>query len=108
MPTGTLTADGTEQVVDTINPGVPGFVFYYIDLSNMGLGDEVVVTEKVDVDNDGTFNQFQSQTFSDSQSSPVISQSANLLTLGPVDVKLTLNQTAGTNRDYNWAYGVKH
>lgn len=108
MATGTLSADGTEQTIDTLQPGVPGFAFWYVDLENMAAGDTVVIREKVDVDNDSTFEQFQSVTYSDSQTNPVVSQSANLLTLADVDVRITLEQTAGTNRDYPWATGVKH
>jgi len=108
MTTGTLTADGTEQTIDTLSPGVPGFAFWYVDLENMASGDTVVIREKVDVDNDGTFEQFQDVTYSDAQTNPVVSQSANLLTLTNVDVKITLEQTGGTNRDYPFATGVKH
>lgn len=106
MPTGTLTADGTEQTVFTATDG-PGFVFWYVDLENMAGGDTVVLREKVDVDNDGVFEQFQSVTYSDAQTSPVISQSANLLSDATVPVRVTLEQTGGVNRDYPYAYGVK-
>jgi hypothetical protein len=108
MATGSIDADGTLQVVDTLSPGVPGFAFWYVNLKNMQDGDTVAITEEVDVNGNGTFNQFESQTFSDSQSNPVVSQSANLLTLKNVDVRITLEQTVGTNRTYTYATGVKH
>lgn len=108
MTTGTLSADGTEQTIDTLSPGVPGFAFWYVNLENMASGDTVVLREKVDVDGDGTFEQFSEVTYSDAQTSPVVSQSANLMTLSNVDVSVTLEQTGGTNRDYPWATGVKH
>ena len=108
MSTGTLTADGTEQTIDTLNPGVPGFCFWYVDLENMASGDTVVIRENVDVDGDGTYEVFNKSTYSDSQSEPIISQSANLMTLNGVPIRITLEQTGGINRDYPWATGVKH
>lgn len=106
MPTGTLSADGTEQAVFTANTG-PGEVFWYVDLENMAGGDTVILREKVDVDDDGTFEQFQNVTYSDAQTNPVISQSANLLVDETVPVRVTLEQTGGTLRDFPWSYGVK-
>jgi hypothetical protein len=108
MATGTLSADGTEQTIDTLTPGVPGFAFWYVDLENMAGGDTVVLRERVDVDDDGTFEQFSEVTYSDAQTNAVVSQSANLMTLSDVDVRITLEQTGGTNRNYPWATGVKH
>lgn len=111
MPTGTLTADGTEQTVATLNPGVPGEVYWYVDLENMESSDSVTVRERVDVDGDGTYELFNASTYTDAQSEPVISQSASLLVLSGVPVRITLEQTAtGANgyKIFPYAAGVKH
>jgi hypothetical protein len=108
MATGTLTADGTEQVIDTLDPGVPGFVFWYVDLSNLDDGDEVIVRERIDLDGDGSYELFTGSKYAGPQNLPIINQSSNLLTLNNVPVRVTLEQTAGTNRDYAWGTGVKH
>lgn len=106
MPqTGTLTADGTEQTIFTTSDA-PGVVYWYLDLSNLQDGDSVTVREKVDINGNGTYNTHEETTYTDSQSIPIISQSSDLLTLGSVPVRLTLEQTAGTNRDYKYAEGV--
>lgn len=103
MPTGTFTADGTEQTIDTLNPGAPGFVFWHVDLSNMSPGDRVVLRERVDVEGDGTYEVFTKTEFADSQEEPVVGQSSNLLVLSGVPARITLEQTVGTNRDYSWS-----
>lgn len=108
MAIGTLTADGTEQVVDTLEPGVPGFVFWYVDLSSLDDGDEVIVRERIDLDDDGTYELFTVSKYAGPQDRPMINQSSNLLTLSNVPVRVTLEQTAGTNQDYTWGTGVKH
>lgn len=106
MPSGTLTADGTEQTIDTLTPAAPGVVFWYIDLENMVSGDTVVIRERVDVDGDGTYEIFNTYTYTDAQVAPVISQSENLMTDTGLPVRITLEQTAGTNRSYPWQTGV--
>lgn len=103
--TGTLSADGTEQTVFTRSPSETSQVHYYISLGNMASGDTVVVREKVDVTGDGTFETFASETFNDAQSEPVVGPSANFMAQSGTDVRVTLEQTAGTNRNFDHAEG---
>jgi hypothetical protein len=105
MPTGTLTADGMEQTIATLDPGAPGFVFWYVDLSNLSTDDEVVIREKVDVDGDGNYELFTEATYADTQDEPVVSQSANLLVLSGVPVRISLEHVEGTHRDYSGGRG---
>lgn len=104
--TGTLSADGTEQTVFTVNPATAGTAVYYLDLVNMASGDTVVVREKVDVDDDGTFSTFASTTFTDAQTESVVGPSTDFLAHSSAPFRVTVEQTGGTNRDYPFAHGV--
>lgn len=104
--TGTLSADGTEQTVFTMSPATAGTAHYYLDLANMASGDTVVVREKADVDNGGTFTVFSSTTYSDAQTESVVGPSTDFLAHSTVPFRVTLEQTGGTNRSYPFAHGV--
>lgn len=106
MPSGTITADGTEQEAFTASTG-PGEVFWYVSTRNLQAGDEVVIRQKVDVDNNSSFETHREQTLSGAQSSPVVSQNEQLLVDSEVPVKITVEQTSGTLRDLPFVYGVK-
>jgi len=108
MTSGTISADGTEQVVFTTSVNAPGFTFWYIDLSNLASGDTLVIREKADIDNNGAFETIHETTYSDAQSEPLVFQSGNLLTNTDCPVKVTIEQTSGTNRSYDYYKGVKH
>lgn len=108
MSTGILSSDGTEQTIDTLSPNVPGFAFWYVDVSSMGSGDTITIREKVDVDGTGSFENFTLVEYSGQQTNPIVSQSSNLLTLSDVDVRITLEQTQGEPNDYPYATAVKH
>lgn len=108
MGSGTITADGTEQTVFTSSVNAAGFVFYYLDLSNMASGDTLVIREKADLDNDGTYETIYETTYSDAQAEPLVFQSGNFLTNTDCPVRVTIEQTGGTNRGYDYYNGVKH
>lgn len=106
MASGTVTSDATEQVAFTTQSG-PGFLFWYIDLNPMVSGDTVTIREKIDVNNTGVFSEFQTVEYTGAQTNSVVSQSANLLTDETIPVRVTIQQTGGSFKTYQYAYGVK-
>lgn len=95
---GTLSATGAEdtvkQIDDTVNQ-----LHCFIDLTLMQAGDTVVVRQYMKVKSGGTFVKYAEETYSDAQTLPmlyVVTKPANY------GIKITLEQTAGTNRDYDW------
>ena len=104
MPTliseGTLTADGTEQELDTIS--VNGYYQFSISLANMAAADVVKVRFYKKVKTTGTLSRFHVETYNDAQDEP----ESPVVDSGPFwvanEFKVTLEQTAGTNRDFDW------
>lgn len=95
----TLTADGTEQ--DILNETDIGKYEGYIDLSNMALGDSVTIKEYVKLKIGGNLRQYATNTYTDAQTEPVIHQVRKLTIHG---IRITLEQTAGVNRDYDYNF----
>ncbi len=96
------TADGTEQTIYA-NTSTRPFIFrnVNIDLSNMAAGDTTVIKKYAMID--GTnYRLIQSTTYSGAQTLTGIIVSGN--EGGVTGVKITLTQTAGTNRAYPWTY----
>jgi len=105
MPTvsaqGDLTADGTEQTVWDVTTSK--WFSGYIDLENMASGDTVVLKQYLKVRSTGVATLVQiepSVTYTDAQTG----KNVVYFTPMPSDVeyKVTLTQTAGTNRVYPW------
>jgi len=96
---GTLTADGTEQtVVEVITLGT---LEGYIDLANMQAGDSVTIREYVKLKSGGTYRLYDSATYTDAQSKPAL----HIVKLPTrYGIKVTLEQTAGVYRDYNYNF----
>ena len=101
MPTqagsGTQTAIiGTEHTLfdSSFNKTYAG----YIDLANMASGDTTEIRVKIKV-NSGTLGVWHVDTYTDAQTSPI-------LYLSPLpsnsQYRLTLKQTVGTGRSYDW------
>jgi len=96
------TADGTEQTIYA-NTSTRPFIFrnVNIDLSNMAAGDTTVIKKYAMID--GTnYRLIQSTTYSGAQTLTGIIVSGN--EGGVTGVKVTIQQTAGTNRAYPWTY----
>jgi hypothetical protein len=92
-------------VVDTLDLGVPEFVFWYVDLSNLSDQETLIIRERIDVDGDGTYEKHTVRQYTNSQDVPVISQSNSLMTHSGVPVRITLEETEGAGNDYPWARG---
>lgn len=96
---GTLTADGTEQTLATVTDG--GTFMLALDLSNMALGDKILIRASVKLFSGEASSQFDERLFQQDQTSnPIVLMDP---IPAPIEVKYTLEQTAGTNRDFPWA-----
>jgi len=101
MPTvnsqGDLTADGTEQQLldDTTNKWFSGWV----DLENMASGDTVILRYYIKARSAGvaTLSKWTTDTYTNAQTNPMVF-------IAPlpsdIEIKITLQQTTGTNRVY--------
>lgn len=98
VDSGTVTADGTEQTVDTISNG--GVYVWAVDLSNMASGDSVTLRVKDKVLSGGSAVLAFEETYTGAQavdwvcSEPIAAAH---------EITFTLEQTAGTNRQYAWS-----
>jgi hypothetical protein len=101
---GTLTADGTEQIVasrtDTLEFQLDG----YIDLSNLASGDTIVIREWMIIKSGGSYVRYAEATYSGAQSPPLL----HIITKPAVyGLKVTLQQTAGTYRSFDYQFFVR-
>jgi len=97
---GTLTADGTEQ--DLVN--VSGRAKYegWVDLANMASGDTVVVREYVRFRSGEPWRLYATTTYTGAQTEPAIHATRKLSEYG---WRVTLQQTAGVMRTYDYWFG---
>lgn len=96
---GTLVADGSEQGVTEL-VGL-ATLEGWIDLSNMQAGDAVVIKEYVKLKSGGTYILYDSAEYSGVQAKPAL----HVVKLpAKYGVKVTLQQTAGTNREYDYNF----
>jgi len=102
MPT--LTDSGTQTAtggVDVLTDTVDNKYFTFkIDLSNMAAGDTTVLKIYDMVLNGGTLALWFTKTFVNAQTNPIFFLAPLWIT---EEIKITLQQTAGTNRNYDWA-----
>ena len=95
---GTLTADGSEQTIKEITSLV-NKLHCFIDLTAMQAGDTVVVRQYMKIKAAGSFIKYAEETYSDAQTLPMLYIVTKPAKEG---IRITLEQTAGTNRDYDW------
>ena len=95
---GTLTATGAEdtikEILTTINK-----LHCFIDLTAMQAGDTIVVRQYMTIKSAGSPIKYAEETFSDVQTLPMLYVVTKPARYG---IKITLEQTLGTNRDYDW------
>jgi hypothetical protein len=97
----TITADGTEQTLTdqtgTLEFQLDGFV----DLTNMASGDTVVIREYMKIKSGGDYVKYAEETYSGAQSIPLL----HILTKpSRYGLKITLQQTAGTYRSFDYQF----
>ena len=103
---GTLTADGTEQTlyIDNEPLGCWNPIVMFVDLDNMILGDTIVLRAYYRLLDGGTLKLWDSQTFTGIDGS--LANSAKIMNISfepnRHGLQVTLEQTGGTNRDYDW------
>ena len=96
---GTLKANGTEQTV--VEYSGLGKIIGYIDLQNMQAGDTVVIRMYVKLKSDGNYKKYDEGTYTGVQSKPVIYIRPKESHYG---VKVTLQQTAGVMREFDYNF----
>lgn len=102
---GTLTADGTEQIVKEFTPSNVMIAYRgLLDLSNMETGDTVVVTEYYKLKSGGIYLKMDSYSFSGAQTAyPVVDITPQMP--NRYGSKVTIQQTAqgaGGYKDFDW------
>ncbi len=104
MPTVTeqalTTADGTEQVLAAITDS--GVYVLIVHMENMLASDQTILRVKQKVLSGGALQTNLAVTFDDAQVDPDKLQ-ATYGFVCPQGMTFTLEQTAGTNRDYDWS-----
>ena len=96
---GTLSADGTEQ--DLVNVSGRGKYEGLIDLANMTSGDTVLIKEYVKLKSEGAWRLYATTTYTGAQTECAIHATRKLSEYG---WRITLQQTAGVNRDYDYEF----
>ncbi len=95
---GTLSATGAEDTIKEITATV-NKLHCFVDLTAMQAGDTIVVRQYMKIKAAGTFIKYADETYSDVQALPML----YVVTKPAKDgIRITLEQTAGTNRDYDW------
>lgn len=94
---GTLTATGTED--DIRESTVEGKLHCFVDLTAMQAGDTIVIRQYMKIKAAGSYVKYAEETFSDVQSLPMLYVVTKPSKHG---IRISLEQTAGTNRDYDW------
>lgn len=94
---GVITADGTEQVLveDVDLSTLSGF----LDLAMMQAGDTVVIRQYIDLN--GGYKLYAEESYNDNQVQPAL----HLTPKGSnTKMKITLQQTAGTYRQFGYEF----
>lgn len=96
--TGTLTATGAEdtikEITDTINK-----LHCFLDMTNMAAADSVTIRQYMKIKAAGSYIKYAEEVFTDVQTIPML-----YIVIKPArhGIKITLEQTAGTYRDFDW------
>lgn len=96
---GTLTADGTEQKVGELT--TLGRITGYISLKNLAVSDVLRLRLYVKLLSSGTYELYDLSDYADIQVTPVIYIRTKE---GQYGVKVTLEQTAGSYRTFDYAF----
>lgn len=93
VKSGNITANGTEQTL--LEYEDVGRVIGYIDLSEMDVGDSVILRQYMRLEKKGAYKKYAQQTFGGFQDPPLLYVTPKETDLG---IKFTLEQTAGAFR----------
>jgi hypothetical protein len=87
--------DGTEQTLVEKTDDKMGLLEGYVDLSAMASGDTIVIRQYMKVKTGGNYIQYNEDTYSDVQSSPLLHVVTKAV---KTSIMVTAEQTAGVNR----------
>lgn len=99
LGSGVLTADGLEQLVAEIT-GL-NRIMGYVNLSNLQAGDSVILKQYVKLLFLGSYSKYDEQSYSGVQTDPVVYIRSKESQFG---VKITLQQTVGVNRSFEYDF----
>jgi hypothetical protein len=99
LGSGVLNADGSEQLVAEIT-GL-NRIMGYVNLINLQAGDSVILKQYVKLLFLGSYSKYDEQPYSDVQPDPVIYIRSKESQFG---VKITLQQTGGVNRSFEYDF----
>lgn len=94
---GTLTADGTEQIVREYT-GL-GKLHAYIDLTNMVAGNSTTIRQFMKIKAAGAYAKYAEETYTGAQTLPLLHI---IMKPGKFGVKVTLQQAAVVFKTYDW------
>ena len=92
-------ANGTEQILLDIGQGA--LITGYVDLSEMQVGDTVVLRMYVKVRSDADYKLYASQTYKDAQSEPIVCILPRYTAYG---TRFTLQQTSGSFKRFKYIF----
>ena len=95
LSSGNIDADGSEQLL-TEYAGA-GKISGYIDLSEMGSGDEIIIRQYVKVLSTSPYQKYAEETYSGVQNPPLLYLQRRETDIG---MKVTLQQTLGVYRKF--------
>ena len=98
---GSLLMSGAEQTLVEKLDDKAGLVEGMINLAPMASGDTVVVREYMQVISTGTYAKYAEETYADAQA---ISLLQLLTRISTHDIKVTIQQTAGTYRTFEYSF----
>lgn len=99
---GTTTTDGTEQtLVDLSSATTPGIYKLVFDTRNMASGNTTILRVYKKAKVGGTLSLLSETTYTDAQDPPLKEIDGLTCALG-IELKITLERTAGTDRAYDW------
>lgn len=98
---GSISANGTEQTLVESTGTLEFQLDGYVDLSNMQAGDTIVIREYMKIAPGGNYIKYAEETYSGAQTIPLL----HILTKpARYGLKVTLQQTGGTNRNYQYQF----
>lgn len=100
---GSVTADGTEQnvVLDEVAGNPSRYLEGYIDLNNMAAGDTVVIRQYMSLVTPVAYRKYAEETYTGAQTLPGL---FIVTKPGRYGIRLTLQQTAGTYRSFQYQF----
>lgn len=100
---GTVTTDGTEQILHNFTSATPaaGIVKLVLDTTNMASGNTTII-RAYKKSSGGNLRKFVETTYTNAQTVP-LKETDPLSFAHATQLKVTIQRTAGTDRAYDWS-----